>query len=168
MLPSEVELVNAVMERIDRAQPDPLPTIDRDADRPAVAPVGRTPRALPAPGRISGRMGWLVAAAWAAFVLGVYAFEPAPADPDAAIPAWEVMAALGFLWVVPAALVGLARRRRWGLQLSAAGAAFGFLLAVGCLATGHHAGMAPWTEMAGMVLLGGLSWAGLRRSPRAR
>ena len=115
---------------------------------------------VPRPGSIPGRPAARLAVAWVVIFGLLIGFEPAP-QPNVPVPAWATFVATLFLVALPGAFVGFAVRRRWGLRLSVAASALGFALAAGCLQTGHHAGLYPFAEMAGMAALFGLSLAAL-------
>lgn len=133
------------------------------------APAARKER----PGRsararawLSGRLGHLVAIGWLAFVVSVM-FQPAPADPAAAVPLWAEWIIVGFFLALGAAGVLAVTRpgpRAWAAAATAG--TLGVALGVGCLTTAHHAtGWAAY-ELAATGVLASLAVSGLlRRRP---
>ncbi|HET7653082.1 MAG TPA: hypothetical protein VFK42_08585 [Acidimicrobiales bacterium] len=107
-------------------------------------------------------LAWLVI-----YPLGA-ALEPAPANPDAGIPALVTLLSLVLLgsWVVAA--TGLAKGRRYGATASLVAALCVTVAAIGCPASGHHTIGAWWyVQMTGALALVGLSLLarGGRRHP---
>ena len=113
--------------------------------------------------RIDVRVAVGLGVAW--FVLPEIAtlIEPAPRHAD---PAIGVLLGAVMNVVFVAMLIGLATRRRWGLQTSLGGAVLLTAMAVACPTTGHHQfGLWWFGEMACVLaLVAGSVWA-LRRPP---
>lgn len=135
-----------------------------DPPPPEAPPVSRRPshrKTRPAP-TADRPPPWrpevVLAAAWIAVLGVIFATEPAPADPTAAIPLWEALVASAFFAALPAALFGLVARRPWGAGVSLLSAGLGAALAIGCFATAHHAGLYPYGELAAFAGLGWFSW----------
>ncbi len=103
---------------------------------------------------------------WAAFVVMVFAFEPAQ-NPDAQVPAWAD-GLVGAFWLALASAAFTGRvARRAGLTLSALAGALGLAVAYECRATGHHLGPFWLFELVGTAALLALSLAALARAARA-
>jgi hypothetical protein len=92
--------------------------------------------------------------------------EPAPADPDAALPFIEGMLVLGLMvsWVITA--VGLAARRRYGALGSLIAGVFLVGMTIACPVSGHHVGIGAWWwfEGVGSTALVALSGKALQRA----
>lgn len=114
--------------------------------------------------RQSRRGGLVLAGLWVVTISTIVLTEPAPSNPDAAVPTWTLLLGGVALSLMPLVFVGVLTRARWGFTASLATAAAFLVLAVGCLATAHHAGLYPYGEAAAFALIGSLSWRGLRRS----
>ena len=115
-------------------------------------------------GRLSGSWAAGLGVAWIAiFTIGV-AVEPAPADPDAAVPLIATLLALGLVigWIVMA--VGLVKRCRFGAAASLVAGLCLVGLTIGCPASGHHTGLGAWWwfELVGSTTLVALSGRALR------
>lgn len=109
-------------------------------------------------------LAWLVI-----YPLGA-ALEPAPANPDAGIPALVTLLSLVLLGSWAVAATGLAKRRRYGATASLVAALCVTVAAIGCPASGHHAIGTWWyVQMTGALALVGLSALarGGHRSPSA-
>ena len=104
-------------------------------------------------------MAWVIV-----MVVGI-AVEPAPADPNAAVPLAIDLLSLAQLSLWGAMLVGIAQRRRYAATASLAGAAVLTVMAIACPASGHHAIGAWWgVQMVGVAALLALSGKALRSS----
>jgi hypothetical protein len=114
-------------------------------------------------GSLGRRGGVLLAGLWVVTISTIVLTEPAPSNPDAAVPAWTLLLGGVALSLMPLVFVGVLTRARWGFTASLAAAAAFLVLAVGCFATAHHAGLYPYGEAAAFALIGSLSWRGLRR-----
>ena len=120
------------------------------------------------PARLDERLsGWWaagLAVAWIAIFTTGVALEPAPADPNAAVPLVETLLVSGLMisWVVMA--TGFARRRRYGAMGSMVAAVFLVGMTFACPLSGHHTGIGAWWwfELAGSTTLVGLSGRALR------
>jgi hypothetical protein len=92
--------------------------------------------------------------------------EPAPADPDAALPLSESLLVSGLMlgWVVMA--VGFATRRRYGVLGSFVAGVFLVGMTIACPVSGHHSGIGAWWwfEAAGSTALVALSGRALQRA----
>jgi hypothetical protein len=108
-------------------------------------------------------LAWLVI-----YPLGA-ALEPAPANPDAGIPALVTLLSLVLLGSWAVAATGLAKGRRYGATASLVAALCVTVAAIGCPASGHHHIGAWWyVQMTGALALIGLSaLAGGRRPSSA-
>jgi peptidoglycan/LPS O-acetylase OafA/YrhL len=144
------------VERIEIPASWRLPTPPRPSLRDRVAASLASP--IPPARAIGLWLGWLA-------LFGVaLAVEPAPADPQAAASAYEILLLGAFLGAMGAMFMGLARQRRWGVV--AAVVASGLLVfgSVACIVSGHHPYGTWWlvqTGAAGGAL--GLSVGALRR-----
>jgi hypothetical protein len=102
--------------------------------------------------------------AWVGIFSTGVALEPAPADPDAALPFIEGLLVLGLMvsWVVAA--VGLAGRRRYGAFGSLVAGVFLVGMTIACPVSGHHVGIGAWWwfEAVGSTALVALSGRALR------
>jgi hypothetical protein len=114
--------------------------------------------------RIDGRVavgvgiGWLVA-----YQLAMW-LEPVTHQPE---PWYGVALGVTFMGLLAAAAAGLIAQRRWGLVVSAAGAAFFTALSVACPVSGHHPFGAWWFgQMACALGMLGASVAALAWSAR--
>ena len=113
--------------------------------------------------RLGRRGGVVLAGLWVVTISTIVLTEPAPSNPDAAVPTWTLLLGGVALSLMPLAFVGVLTRARWGFTASLAAAAAFLVLAVGCFATAHHAGLYPYGEAAAFALIGSLSWRGRRR-----
>lgn len=159
--------MNATIDRVDE-MPDLKSLLKehpelRECPTPEPRAPDRTHRPVD-PARATRRRGVVLLGLWVATISTIVVTEPAPSDPNAPVPAWAVVLATISLLLMPAVLVGLVTRARWGFSASLAAAGASVLLAVGCFATEHHAGLYPYAEAAAFAFLGSLSWRGLRRS----
>jgi hypothetical protein len=102
--------------------------------------------------------------AWILVMGTLFLFEPAPADPQAAVPVWGQILLTVFMAGFFAATYGLAGKRDWGMKASMFTAGVGVAVAVACAATAHHAGVWWGIELASFSALGALSAFALRRS----
>jgi hypothetical protein len=138
------------------------PVTDPVVDRPVVAERRHGPDGLN--GRLSGWWAAGLAVAWFAIFSTGVALEPAPADPNAALPLVETILVSGLMigWTVMAA--GFARRRRYGAAGSLVAAFFLVGMTFACPVSGHHTGIGAWWwfELAGSTTLVGLSGRALR------
>jgi len=151
----DVLLDEAVLETPEAIPPVPVQDPQAHERRPMFAGLSE---------RLSGQWAAGLTAAWLAiFTTGVL-LEPAPADPDAALPVAEAMLALTLLvgWVVMAA--GFATRRRYGAVASLVAAVSLVGMTIACQASGHHSGIGAWWwfQAAGSATLVGLSATALR------
>ena len=114
--------------------------------------------------RLSGWWSAGLSVAWIAIFSTGVALEPAPADPNAAVPLVETLLVAGLMigWVVMA--TGFARRRRYGAAGSLVAAVFLVGMTFACPLSGHHTGIGAWWwfELTGSTTLVGLSGRALR------
>jgi hypothetical protein len=130
------------------ARPEPLSAPKRILPRPSYRALVRTLR-------------W----GWIAFVVTVFAFEPA-ANSNAHVPLWGEILVGGFwLSLVAAGLAGL-RVPRMGLALSGLAAGLGVEVAFACRATQHHTGAFWMVELGASAALLILSAAALKAAYR--
>jgi len=109
--------------------------------------------------------GVALAVAWVVVMFIGIAVEPAPANPDAAVPLAVDLLSLAQLSLWGAMLVGIAQRRRYTAAASLVGAGVLGVMAIGCPASGHHAIGAWWgVQMVGVAALLALSGKALRSS----
>jgi hypothetical protein len=102
--------------------------------------------------------------AWILVMGALFLFEPAPADPQAAVPVWGQILLTLFMAGFFATTYGLAGKHGWGMKASAFTAGVGVVVAVACAATAHHSGAWWGIELASFSTLGALSTFALRRS----
>jgi peptidoglycan/LPS O-acetylase OafA/YrhL len=100
--------------------------------------------------------------AWIVVLAAIFLFEPAPSNPNAAVPRWGQLLLSGFMAGFFATTYGLASRRVWGAGASLVTAGFGVAIAVACAATEHHSGFWWGYELASFSALSMLSIAALR------
>ena len=96
--------------------------------------------------------------AWATVIGSIVLFEPAPSDPNAAVPAWGNVLGLAFTVALVAALAGLSRRRPSGLRASVVAGGLGLAIGAACVLTDHHVGFWGWYEMAAFSGLAATGW----------
>jgi peptidoglycan/LPS O-acetylase OafA/YrhL len=96
--------------------------------------------------------------AWAAVIGSIVLFEPAPSDPNAAVPAWGNVLGIAFTVALVAALAGLSRRRPWGFRASVLAGGLGLAIGAACVLTDHHVGFWGWYEMAAFSGLAATGW----------
>jgi hypothetical protein len=95
---------------------------------------------------------------WAAVIGSIVLFEPAPSDPNAAVPVWGTVLGLAFTAALVAGLAGLSRRRPWAFRASIVAGSLGLAIGAACVLTDHHVGFWGWYEMAAFSGLGATSW----------
>ena len=121
---------------------DRVPTIRR------VAPV-RSPQA---PGRLTPTWAGILGFGWPLAVVVSIALEPAPADPEAAVPVVVVLASLGLFAALVATAAAAGNRHP---SAAVAGVITG-LIALGftvtCPVSGHHTFGAWWFAQMGVTL----------------
>ena len=118
--------------------------------------------------RALGRLGWLLAAAWIAFLASVILLAPASPEPAASAPLWVESLLAGVWLALPLATIGALSRSAWlGYGASFCAAGMAVALSVACRTTGHHGGSWWLYELGGSIALAGLSVLGLRRARRA-
>ena len=136
----------------EREAPPVAPTL------PGVAPEARARPVLPA--------GW----AWFAGLVGpvvtmiCIAVEPAPADPDAAIPVLDSLLFAGLLATFALAATTAVRREVRALTWAAAASAVTVALSVSCPTSGHHTDVGAWWYAQMAVSCAALVTATLARS----
>jgi hypothetical protein len=139
--------------------------VTRTLDR--VPTIGRAAPDTTRSGLLAPAWAWVLGLGWPLAIVVGDSVQPAPADPDAAVPAIVTLATL----VLFAALVGtaVAASQRhpsaavWGVVTGLIAVGF----AVGCPATGHHAIGGWWFgQLALSLAMLGASLAAL--GPRAR
>jgi hypothetical protein len=118
----------------------------------------------PPPTRRTIDLGPVLLGAWILVMGALFLFEPAPADPQAAVPVWGQILLTLFMAGFFATTYGLAGKRGWGMKASAFTAGVGVVVAVACAATAHHSGAWWGIELASFSTLGALSTFALRRS----
>jgi hypothetical protein len=95
---------------------------------------------------------------WAVVIGSIVLFEPAPSDPNAAVPMWGNVLVLAFTAALVAGLAGLSRRRPWGLRASVVAGGLGLAIGAACVLTDHHVGFWGWYEMAAFSGLAATGW----------
>jgi hypothetical protein len=145
--------------------------MDGSKAREALAVLDRAPeigrRETPTPGPRSLRLGWAVALGigWPIVMALSLAIEPAPTNPEAAVPlivnlgGWVLLLAMG------ATAVAAARRLPTAIGFSALAGAVALAFTISCPASGHHALAAWWFgELALTVGMLGVTLAASRRA----
>jgi peptidoglycan/LPS O-acetylase OafA/YrhL len=100
--------------------------------------------------------------AWLAVFGSIVLFEPAPSDPQAAVPAWGTMLLAAFTVALLAAIVGLSLRRPWSLRASVGAGALGIAIGAACVVTDHHMGFWGAYEIVAFSGLTAASYIGTR------
>jgi hypothetical protein len=101
---------------------------------------------------------------WLAVIGSIVVFEPAPSNPNAAVPAWGNVLLLAFFVSLAAALAGLSRRRPWALRASVVAGALGIVVGAACALTDHHVGFWSAYEIMAFSGLASASWFSMRTS----
>jgi hypothetical protein len=99
---------------------------------------------------------------WVAVFGSILLFEPAPSDPNAAVPLWGNLLLTAFTAALVAALVGLSRQRPWGLRTSIVAGALGVAIGAACVVTDHHVGWWGAFEILAFTGLTTASWTATR------
>ena len=94
------------------------------------------------PDRRETRVDWShrILWGWLAVFGSIVLFEPAPANPNAAVPLWANALVAVFTVALFAGVVGLSLRRTWGLRASFIAGALGMSIGAACVLTDHHPG----------------------------
>lgn len=136
----------------------------RTARRPLSQPVPGEPALLD---RIAWPVAAIVATTWAVIIPLTFAIEPAPADPEAAIPVYASLLSFGLFLALGTMAVGLISRSRSGLVASAVAATAWMAMAIACPVSGHHTFASWWFgEMAGGIILVAVSFGALHLTSR--
>lgn len=99
---------------------------------------------------------------WLAVFGSIVLFEPAPTNPEAAVPAWGNMLLTTFTVALFATLVGLSLRRPWALRASVAAGGLGIAIGAACVVTDHHMGFWGAYEIVAFSGLTAASYIGSR------
>jgi hypothetical protein len=99
---------------------------------------------------------------WLAVFGSIVLFEPAPSNPNAAVPAWGNVLLTAFTLALVAAVVGLSRRRPWALRASVIAGGLGVAIGAACAVTDHHAGFWAGYEIVTFSGLAAASWIATR------
>jgi hypothetical protein len=99
---------------------------------------------------------------WLALFVSVVLFEPAPSNPEAAVPAWGTVLLTAFTVAFVVAVAGLSRRRPWGLRASLVAGGLGIAIGAACALTDHHMGVWAAYETVAFSGLAGASWIATR------
>jgi hypothetical protein len=102
---------------------------------------------------------------WLAVFGSIVLFEPAPANPAAAVPVWANILLMVFTVALLAGVVGLSLRRAWGLRASLVAGGLGMAIGAACVLTDHHPGVWGAYEI---VAFSGLAVASGVAATRAR
>jgi hypothetical protein len=78
---------------------------------------------------------------WLAVFGSIVLFEPAPANPNAAVPLWANALLTVFTVALFTGVVGLSLRRMWGLRASLIAGGLGMAIGAACVLTDHHPGV---------------------------
>jgi hypothetical protein len=100
---------------------------------------------------------WLLLG-WVAVFGSIVLLEPAPSNPNAPVPAWGNLLLTAFTIAFVAGVVGLVRRRPWGLRASVVAGGLGIVIGAACAVTDHHVGFWGAYEI---VAFSGLTTASL-------
>ena len=143
----------------DNVTSEPLGAVEEQ--QPAVVRTHLLPR-LMEPLSPWWAVGLVVA--WVAIFSTGVILEPAPADPDAALPLVETLLISGLMlgWVAMA--VGFAARRRFGALASLVSGVVLIGMTIACPVSGHHSGIGAWWwfEAVGSITLVALSHRALQ------
>jgi hypothetical protein len=101
---------------------------------------------------------------WLAVFGSIVLFEPAPSNPDAAVPMWGSVLLTAFTFALGAGLVGLFRQRPWALRASLAAGALGIAVGAACAVTDHHSAFWAGYEVVGFSGLAAASWVASKRT----
>jgi len=142
---------------------------DNRVEEVTLAAPGRRPplsRWLGEQGAVTGHWPAALGVAWVIVFATAFALEPAPADPNAAVPVWVVAMSYAMFATLGTMVAGLTRRQRLGLVASVVAGGVALFGAVMCPISGHHDSIGAWwyLQMAGFTGLIGASLTGLRRS----
>ena len=142
--------------------------VTRTLDRvPTIRRV--TPESRPAPDRLAPTWAAILGFGWPMATVVSIALEPAPADPEAAVPVIVSLASLALFVALVATAVAAGNRR----PLAAVAGVLTGLIALGftvtCPVSGHHTLGAWWYGQLGLTLaMLGVSVAALGRRARVR
>ena len=135
---------------------------------PASAAAPRSPRRLFANlgGPLRRSWGITLAVAWVVVVAVGLVVEPAPTNPDAAVPLLADLVSTGLMATWGAMAAGIFQRRRFAAAASLVGGIGLLALTIACPASGHHAGIGAWwgVQLVGAGALLALSGRALRSS----
>lgn len=132
---------------------------------PHLEGAAQSPRLYPR--TISASVARRLSVAWILLFGSVLVLEPAPANPDAPLGFWAGLLFLGFTAALTITMIGLGRRRHWGLVASAWAGGLGVIIAAACAVTDHHPGLWWGYEMvvfAGLTAFSALAPRFLRSS----
>jgi hypothetical protein len=101
---------------------------------------------------------------WVAVIGSIVVFEPAPSNPNAAVPAWGNVLLLAFFVALAVGLAGLSRRRPWSLRASVVAGGLGVAVGAACALTDHHVGYWSAYEIVAFSGLTAASWFSMRTS----
>jgi peptidoglycan/LPS O-acetylase OafA/YrhL len=116
------------------------------------------------PPRLDARATWCrrLFVGWLAVIGSIVVFEPAPSNPDAAVPAWGNVLLLAFFVALATGLVGLSRRRPWALRASVVAGGLGIAVGAACALTDHHVGFWGAYEIVAFTCLMAAGWIATR------
>jgi hypothetical protein len=123
---------------------------------PEPAATFRAPRTRALPLVPAWCLGW----GWAAFVIGVMLFEPAP-DPHAVTPLWGNLVVAGWALALLAAAFAGPALPRVGFAVATVAGALGMVISVACRTTGHHPSSWWLVELGATAALATLAAVGL-------
>ena len=141
--------------------------VSRTLDRvPTIRRVS-TDEARPAPHRLAPTWACILGFGWPLAIVASIALEPAPADPEAAVPVVVSLASIGLFAALVATAVAAGNRQP---SAAIAGVVTGLLalgFTVSCPVSGHHTFGAWWFgQMALTLAMFGVSLAALGRRAR--
>jgi hypothetical protein len=99
---------------------------------------------------------------WVVVIGSIALFEPAPSNPNAAVPAWGNVLLTAFSVALVAGFVGLSRRRPWALRASVVAGGLGVAIGAACMLTDHHVGFWGAYEIVAFSGLAAGSWFATR------
>jgi hypothetical protein len=136
---------------------DRVPTIRREA------PV----QSRPAPGRLTPTWAGILGFGWPLALVVSIAIEPAPANPEAAVPVIVSLASLGFFTALVATAVAAGNRHPSAAVAGVVTGLIALAFTVTCPVSGHHTIGAWWFGQLGLTLaMLGASAAALGRRAR--
>jgi hypothetical protein len=140
-----------------------IPTLDRV---PTIRRVG-TKQSRPVADRLTPTWAGILGFGWPLAIVASIALEPAPADPEAAVPVVVSLASIGLFAALVATAVAAGNRQPFAAVAAVVTGLLALGFTVSCPVSGHHTFGAWWFgQMALTVPMLGLSLAALSRRAR--